>query len=98
MNLSDLIHEVWKDERVKKLKIRKSEVRVVVKVAIEHMVNGLIKNGKLMLTNLFTLDIRKIKGRKIRSVKTGEYMHSKDYYKVGLEPSQKLKNELKKLK
>ncbi|UGO50824.1 hypothetical protein PQE68_gp258 [Bacillus phage vB_BanS_Sophrita] len=98
MNLSDLIHEVWKDERVKKLKIRKSEVRVIVKVAIEHMVNGLIKNGKLMLTNLFTLDIRKISGRKIMNIRTGEHMQSKGYYKVGLEPSQKLKNELKKLK
>lgn len=98
MNLSDLIHEVWKDERVKKLKIRKSEVRVIVKVAIEHMVNGLINNGKLMLTNLFTLDIRKISGRKIMNIQTGKHMHSKGYYKVGLEPSQKLKNELKKLK
>ncbi|UUV46950.1 DNA-binding protein HU [Bacillus phage vB_BanS-Thrax5] len=98
MNLTDLIHEVWKDERVRKLKIRKSEVRVVVKVAIEHMVKGLINNGKLMLTNLFTLDIRKISGRKIMNIKTGKHMQSKGYYKVGLEPSQKLKNELKKLK
>jgi len=98
LNLSDLIHEVWKDERVRKLKIRKSEVRVIVKVAVEHMVNGLINNGKLMLTNLFTLDIRKIKGRKIMNLQTGKHMHSKDYYKVGLEPSKKLKNELKKLK
>ncbi|UGO46295.1 DNA-binding protein [Bacillus phage vB_BanS_Chewbecca] len=98
LNLTELIHEVWKDKRVRELKIRKSEVKVIVKVAVEHMVTGLLQYGKLKVMGLFTLDIRKAKGRRMRHPQTGEIMHSKDYHKVGLEPSKKLKDGLKKFK
>lgn len=98
LNLAEIIHEVWKDERVRKLKIRKSEVKVVVQVTIDHMVKGLLNYGKLKLMGLFTLDVRKAKGRRIVNPQTGEHMHSKDYYKIGLEPSKRLKDGLKKLK
>lgn len=98
MNLSKIIHEVWKDERTRELKIRKSEVELVIKVLIEVMVKNLMIYRKLKMQGLFTLDIRKVKGRKIGHPQTGEHMMIDDYYKVGLEPSKKIKEELKKLK
>jgi nucleoid DNA-binding protein len=98
LNLSKLIHKVWKDERTRELRLRKDEVKVVVEVLIDHIVDGLLKYGKVKMKGLFTLDIRKAKGRKIANPQTGESMYSKDYYKVGLEPSKKLKEGLEKLR
>lgn len=57
MNLSTLIHEIWKDPRIKKLRVKKEVVKVVVEVAIDHIVKGLLKHGQIKLQNLFTLDI-----------------------------------------
>ena len=95
MNLSELIHEVWKDKRVRELKLRKSEVSVVVKVLTEHILKSLLIYGKVKIQGLFSLDIRKAKGRRISNPKTKETMYSNDYYKVGIKPSKKLKDGLK---
>lgn len=98
LNLSELISKVHKDDRVRKYGLRKDEVTVVIKVLISHIVKGLLENGKIKMKGLFTLDIRKAKGRKIANPQTGEEMYSEDYFKVGLEPSKDLKNGLEKLR
>lgn len=95
MNLSELIHEVWQDERTRELRLRKDEVKIVIEVIIDHIVKGLLQYGKLKIKGLFSLEIREAKGRKITNIKTGEHMYSNDYYKIGLEPSKKLKDGLK---
>jgi nucleoid DNA-binding protein len=95
LNLSQLKNAVHKDERIKELRLRKDEVKIIVDVVIDHMLIGLLKNGLLKLQGLFTLDIRKAKGRKIANPQTGEHMYSKDYFKVGVEPSKRLKDGLK---
>jgi nucleoid DNA-binding protein len=98
LNLSQLKSAVHKDKRTKELGLRKDEVKILVDVVIDHMLNGLLQYGKLKLQSLFTLDIRKAKGRKIANPQTGEHMYSKDYHKVGLEPSKRLKDGLKNYK
>lgn len=98
MNLSELMSRVHKDKRVRELRLRKDEVEVVVKVLIDHIVEGLLQYGKVKLFGLFTLDIRKAKGRKIANPQTGEEMYSKDYYKIGLEPSKKLREGLEDMR
>lgn len=98
MNLSKLIHEVWKDKRTRELRLRKDEVKVVVEVMIDHIVKGLLKYGKVKMKGLFTLDIRKAKGRRIANPQTKEPMYSKDYYKIGLEPSKNLREGLEDLR
>lgn len=98
MKLSDLTHEVWKDERIRELRLRKSEVKVVIEVLIEHIIKGLLRYGKVKMQGLFTLDIRKARGRKIANPQTGEKMYIDDYYKVGLEPSKNLKKGLDELR
>lgn len=98
MKLSELIHEVWKDERTRELKLRKDEVKVVIEVFIDHIVKGLLHNKIVKIKGLFTLNIRKAKGRRIRNPQTKEIMYSQDYYKVGLEPSKNLKDGLEELR
>lgn len=95
MNLSDLIHEVWKDKRIRELKLRKDEVKAVVEVFTDHIVEALLLYGKVKMQGLFSLDVRKARGRKIRNPKTKEIMYSKDYYKIGLKPSKRLEEGLK---
>ena len=95
LKLSKLIHEVWKDERVKNLGLRKKEVAIVVNVVLDKILKGLITYGKVKLLGLFTLEVRKAKGRKIAHPITHEEMYSSDYYKVGIEPSKRLKDKLK---
>ncbi|WP_180232344.1 HU family DNA-binding protein [Priestia megaterium] len=99
MTLTQLIHEVWKDEEVRKLevKLRKDEVKVVVNATLKHIGKGLVKYGKVKLKGLFTLEVREVKGRKIHDFKTGGETYSKDYKKIGIETSKNLKEELKKL-
>lgn len=98
MNLSKLIHEVWKDSRVRALKLRKGEVRILVEVMIEKIGDGLLKHGKMKLQNLFTLHIRKAKGRRIGHPITKEPMEIDSYFKIGIEPSKRLRAGLKGLK
>lgn len=97
MNLSVLISAIHKDERVRKLGIRKDEVKILTEVFIDHIGKGLINYGIVKLQGLFTLDIRKAKGRKIANPQTGEHMKSKDYYKIGIKPSKKIKEGLNNL-
>jgi nucleoid DNA-binding protein len=94
LNLSDLINAVHKDKRVKELRLRKDEVKILTEVFIDHIGKGLINYGIVKLQGLFTLDIRKAKGRKIANPQTGEHMKSKDYYKIGVKPSKKIKEGL----
>lgn len=98
MNLSELIREVSKDERIKEIKLRQYEVKVVVKVLIDHIVKALLRDKIVKMQGLFTLEVRKAKGRRMRNPQTGEVMYSKDYYKVRLEPSKPLKEGLENLR
>lgn len=98
MKLSKLISEVHKDQRVRDLRLRKDEVKILVEVVIDHIGLGLLKYGIVKLHGLFTLNIRKAKGRRIRNPQTGEYMYTKDYYKIGIKPSKKIKDGLKNFK
>lgn len=98
LNLSQLKNEVHKDKRIKELRLRKDEVKIIVDVVIEYMLKGLLREGKLKLQGLFTLEIRRAKGRKIRNPQTGEHMYSNDYNKIGIEPSKQLKEGLKNYK
>lgn len=94
MKLSELIHAVWKDKRVSELNIRKHEVKVIIEVLTDHIVTSLLEFGKVKIKGLFTINVKKAKGRRIRNPQTGEIMYSKDYYKLGLEPSKRLKKGL----
>lgn len=98
MNLSKLIHEVWQDQRTREMRLRKDEVKTLVEVLIDHIIKGLLDHGKVKIKGLFTLKVRKAKGRKISNPRTGEHMFINDYFKVGIDASKRLKEELKKLK
>lgn len=98
MNLSKLIHNIWKDERTRALRIRKDEVAILVEVFLDHIGKGLLEHGIIKLRGLFTVDIREAKGRRIKHPTTGKEMFSKDYLKLGFKPSKKLKDGIKKLK
>ena len=97
MDLTKLIHEVWKDERTKELGLRKGEVKILVRVVADHIGKGLLQYGIIKIRDLFTLDIRKSKGRKIQNPQTKEEMYSKDSYKIGVKPSERMKRALKEL-
>jgi nucleoid DNA-binding protein len=92
--LSQLKNAVHKDKRIKELRLRKDEVKIIVDVVIDHMLEGLLEYGLLKLQGLFTLKIKEAKGRRIRNPQTGEEMYSRDYNKVGIEPSKRLKEGL----
>lgn len=98
LNLSKLVHEVWKDDRTRALRLRKDEVKVLAEVFIDHIGKGLLKYGIVKLQNLFTLEVREAKGRRIRNPQTKEEMYSKDYHKVGIKPSKKIRDGLKNFK
>lgn len=98
LNLSELIKKVSKDKRIKDMGIRQYEVKVIVKVFVELLLKSLLTYGVVKIQGLFTLNIRKAKGRKIANPQSGEHMYSKDYYKVGIEPSKNLKEGLEKLR
>ncbi|MGZ3123711.1 HU family DNA-binding protein, partial [Bacillus subtilis] len=98
LNLSKLIHEVWKDERTRGLGLRKEQVKILAEVFIDHIGKGLLEHGVLKLQNLFTLKIREAKGRRIKNPQTGKHMYSKDYHKIAVKPSKKIKDGLKRYK
>lgn len=98
MNLSQLKKEVHRDERIRDLRLRQDEIKIIVDVIIEHIGKGLLKYGIVKLQGLFTLEIRKAKGRRIRNPQTKEEMYSRDYNKIGVIPSKKMQDGLKKFK
>lgn len=95
LNLSELIREVWKDKRTREMRLRQDEVKLVIEVFIDHIIKSLLKYGKIKMNGLFTLEIRKAKGRKIKNPQTKEVMYSSDYNKIGLKPYKRLKDGLK---
>ncbi|QPK89744.1 HU family DNA-binding protein [Bacillus velezensis] len=98
MNLSKLIDAVHKDNRIRRLGIRKDEVKILAEVLIDHIGIGLLSHGIVKLRGLLTLKVKRAKGRKIQNPQTGEKMFSKDYNKVVIIPSKKIKNQLKQKK
>lgn len=98
LNLSKLINAVSKDERIKDIGIRQYEVKVVIKVFIEYVLKALLTYKKVKIQGLFTLNVRKAKGRRIANPQNGKHMYIKDYYKIGIEPSKKLKEGLENLR
>ncbi len=98
MNLSKLIHEIWKDEEVKARRFTKDEVDLIVKVFIKYAVKNLLENKVLKLRGLITLHVKKSKGRRMINPQTKEEMFSKDYYRIGLKPSKELKEGLDRLR
>lgn len=95
MNLTQLKKAVHKDPRIKELRLRQDEVKIIIDVVLDQILFGILKFGKVKLKGLFTIDIRKAKGRKIANPQTGEEMYIDDYNKIGLEPSKRLKDGLK---
>lgn len=91
MNLSKLIHQVWKDERLREYRFRKDEVKVIIEVLLDYIIFSLLTYGSVKIRGLFTLNIKKAKGRKIANPQTGEHMMIEDYNKIRLEPSKRLK-------
>ena len=94
MKFSDLIHKVWKDERVRELRIRKGEVKLILEVALEKMIEALLNKQHIKLWNFGTLSVKKVKGRRIANPITKEHMFINDYYRIHIEPSKRLKNVL----
>lgn len=95
MKLSKIIHNTWKDERVKELKIKKGDVKIICTAFIDNIFLALIETGEAKLLNLFTLTLKKSKGRKIRNISTKETMVTSDFYRVNVEPSDRLDREMK---
>lgn len=98
MNLTELIHEIWKDERVQKLKIRKRDIGTIVKVTIDQIVKNLFKYGLVKLRGLFTVKLRKVKGRNIAHLQTKEIIKVDDYYRVAIKPSKRVERKLEEIR
>ena len=96
MNLKNLVHEVWKDPRTKELKLRKGQIKILVEVVVDQIGYGLLRYGRIKIQNLFTLDVRKAKGRAIANPQTGKSMKIDDYFKIGITPSKRLRDGLRK--
>lgn len=98
MKLSELVHEVWSDDRVRELRIRKGEVALILEVLAEKIITALMIGEKVKYTKLFSLSTKKVKSRKIMNPITKEHMKTDEYYKLSVEPSKKLKEGLKNIR
>lgn len=98
MNVKDLIHEIWQDERCRKIKMTKSQIQTIIEVMRDVFVENLLSNNKIKIQNLFTLHLRPTKGRQIKDLVNGGLMELKDYYKLVATPSKSLKEGMKQLK
>lgn len=94
MNLSELKHEIWKDKRVKEIGLKKSEVKILVDVFIEHIRLAILKHGVVKLQGLFTIKVKRAKGRKMKNL-TGETIKLNDYNKLNFSLSEKTRKVLK---
>lgn len=88
---------MWQDERIQELGIKKKEVELLMSVLSDKIATGLVDKKKIKIKGLFTLGVRKVKGRKIAHPQTHEPMYIDDYYRLHVSPSKNLKEQLKKL-
>lgn len=98
MKLKELIHAIWKDERIRELGIRKSDVDKIVKVTIEQIVENLFKHNVVKLRGLFTIRLKKANGRKVKHPVSGEIVKVDDYYKLDIKPSKNVKDKLEEIR
>lgn len=94
MNLKKIVRATWEDERVRELKIKIGEVRIILEVMLEKLEESLITNKVVKIRDFFTLELRTIKGRK---TKIGENeVQYDDYEKIVIKPSRRMKDNVNK--
>lgn len=95
MKFTELKQQVYKDERIRKEKITRFQMNLIISVFCEKIFEGLIMGEKVSIPNLFTLNLRKNKGKRIINPKTKEPMITKNFYRILVSQSVKLKDNLK---
>ncbi|WP_336682900.1 HU family DNA-binding protein [Enterococcus casseliflavus] len=95
MKLTDIVREVRKDERTKEVFITKRQVDVIINVFIEKVKDALYLEGEAKIHNLFTLQFKQSKGKRIRTIQNEEMITS-DYTRIKVKPSIDLKETMKK--
>lgn len=94
MNLKKLIRETWEDERVRELKIKIGEVRIILEVMLEKLEEGLINNKIIKIRDYFSIEVKTIKGRKTK-IGDNEVEYD-DFEKIVIRPSKRMKNNINK--
>lgn len=97
MRLTQIVREVRKDPRIKEKFITNAQIELVIKVFIEKIKEALIKDGEAKIYNLFTLQFRRSKGRKIKTINKKEMMTA-DYIRIGVKPSKDLRDIMRRYK
>lgn len=95
MKFTELKQATYADERLRKEKITRAQLNLVVTVFCEKMFEALVIGGKVSIPNLFTLNLRKNKGKRIVNPITKKPMVTKDFYRVLVSQSGRLKDNLK---
>lgn len=97
MKLTEILSEVRKDERIKEVFITKRQVDLIVNVFIEKVKEALFLEGEVKIHKLFTLQFRRSKGRRIKTI-NNEDMITSDYIRIRVKPSIDLKEIMKEYK
>jgi len=95
MKYTELINATHKDKRLREKRITKDTTRLIIGVFAEKMFESLVVDGKLSIKNLFTLNVKKNKGKRILDLNTKKHRKTKDYYRVIVVPSERMKDNLK---
>lgn len=96
MKLDSIIKNVKKDSRIKEIFITDRQVRVVVNVFCEKIIEALEKDGIAKIYGLFTLKFKINKGRNIVNPQTREKIKTSDFTRLQVKPSKSLKEVMKK--
>ena len=95
MRYGELISATHKDARLRERRINKDITKLVISVFVEKMFEALITDGKVAIKNLFTLNVKKNKGKRILDLNTKEHRMTNDYYRIVVTPSERIKENLK---
>lgn len=95
MKYGELINATHKDKRLREHRVTKDITRLVISVFVEKMFESLVNDGKVSIKNLFTLNVKKNKGKRILDLNTKKHKITKDYYRIIATPSERVKDNLK---
>lgn len=97
MKLTDIAKEVRRDPRAKELFISQRQVDLVIRLFVEKVKVALLNEGEAKIHELFTLQFKKNKGRRIKSFNNKE-IQTDDFTRIIVRPSRELKKIMKDYK
>lgn len=94
MAVGKFYKKVWEDEELRKNQITQKQVKLIVDAVARTIIKSIKEEREVNWQNLFTLKSVRVKGWKNKSLHDGKEEMIKDFNRVYIRPSKRMREEI----